>query len=88
MTASEHNLSPDEQVYRSNKSEPDVKKVYDNDPASMDAANDNMDQPEIAPGVTQDEASAESFPASDPPASMSAIPATHIPEEGGTSTEG
>jgi hypothetical protein len=87
MTTPEQNLPPDELVYQSNKQEPDIKKVYDNQPEGTDAAAGNLNQPEIAPGVTQDEASAESFPASDPPATMSSIPAPHIPEESGTSNQ-
>lgn len=87
MTDAEHNVSPDEQVYKDNKSETGVKKVYDEDPQGATTANQNRQPDEIAPGVTQDEASAESFPASDPPTPMasSSIPATHRPEESGTS---
>ncbi len=81
MTASEHNLSPDEQVYRSNKSEPEVKKLYDNDPTSTPVAAGDT-QPEIAPGLTVDEVSAESFPGSDAPGFVPTAAPTRVPESG------
>lgn len=83
MTNEGTNITPDEQLYQSNKSEPELKKVYDHEPDRATASVDQGSPDEIAPGLTQDEASAESFPASDPPAPMAStsILATEDPHE-------
>lgn len=67
--------SPDEQVYQDNKHEPAITEVYSNETATSgdDVALSNPD-PSLV--TEQDEASAESFPASDPPATTPTVPAT------------
>jgi len=70
MTENNPQSSPDEQVYQSNKREPAVREVYSNE----------NDEPAVEPSqepdrrADQDEAVAESFPASDPPATTSSVP--------------
>jgi hypothetical protein len=82
MTDAQQPVSPDEQVYQSVKSEePVLKKVYTNEEGT-DTAGGSLEQPELAPGITVDELSAESFPASDAPGFVPTAPATHVPESG------
>lgn len=66
MTDAQPDQSPDEQVYQENKREVEVKTVY---ATEYDTAPDDA-----AGRVNQDEVSAESFPASDSPATTAAVP--------------
>lgn len=65
--------SDDEQMYQDNKAAPDVHEVYSNETESASAQRD------VVGGASQDEASAESFPASDAPAANAGVPGE--PEE-------
>lgn len=62
--------SKDEQVYQDNKSEPAVREVYsnENDRPAVEAGQDTAER------ADQDETLAETFPASDPPATSSSVP--------------
>lgn len=64
--------SPDEQVYQENKDESGLKVVYESD---------HDRTPEHTDGrANQDEISAESFPASDSPATTATVPGNAEPE--------
>jgi hypothetical protein len=67
----ERKPTPDEQVYEDNKDEPRVNVVY-----SSETGNEGVSDVDV------DEASAESFPASDTPASSSSA-AVPRPDAGG-----
>ena len=64
----EQNRTPDEQVYQSNKDEPEIKHVYDHDPSGAQIPAEDHDQAEV------DEMVEETFPASDPIATTPTVP--------------
>lgn len=70
--------SSDEQVYQDNKREVKVTEVYTNDPG------DAAQVTQASPGAQQDEAVAETFPASDPVTSSAsaAVPSAPVEEDG------
>jgi hypothetical protein len=64
----EQNKTPDEQVYESNKDEPEIKRVYDHDPQGAQLPAEDHDQAEL------DEMVEETFPASDPTTTTPTVP--------------
>lgn len=65
--------TPDEQVYQDNKQEPAAKVVYSNDPSPSDQGAEQLSSDVVA-AANNDKMSADSFPASDPPATAVALP--------------
>jgi hypothetical protein len=74
MSASNQKLSPDEQLYQSNKQEPEVNKVYETEEEKT-ADRIRSSRPEHTEAAADvEEMSEESFPTSDPPTSTASIP--------------
>ncbi len=87
MASANRGQSPDELVYQSNKQEPDVKEVYSTE---QDKSVREVEKPPEAAQAAADanEMSAESFPASDAPASTSTTPEPSSRGSGGTTSNG
>jgi hypothetical protein len=69
--ATDHDMTPDEQVYQDNKREPEIKVVYSNDPTDAQTNDHSSDSVTAA---DQDKAVADTFPASDPLPTSAALP--------------
>ncbi len=72
MSDAQREQSPDEQVYQENKHEVEVKTVY---ATEYDTTPDDANA-----RVNQDEVSAESYPASDSPATTTTVPGHNTAE--------